>query len=300
MALFCWIFDALVNPMDEFRNFGPVIKGLIGLSPGRSHALRGRIVFMESHDTATSDRYGRVPAAVHKGKSFLPESDEAAEGGDAFQKAGDALEYPEVEAVEANRFAAGRAALGLVLVMTAPGVPMLLQGQEVCDCRPYKWPNGPALDWSRVESTNGPAAEWKQLCRDLIALRLLGGKLQGSPDNLMACNPFQGDGVHTYHSHEGVLAYLRWAEPEDSRSCCTLRHGLALVVVNCTHRQFDKYTLGVPPSKSWRIVLSTSGGETSPSNLEIEVSQNTACHDFPCAISIPLDVYSAVILLQQN
>lgn len=78
MALFCWIYDALVNPRDEFRKVHKVVNGLVGLAPGRAHALRGRVVFMESHDTAACDRYGRVPAGVHNGKSFLPEGAEDA------------------------------------------------------------------------------------------------------------------------------------------------------------------------------------------------------------------------------
>lgn len=65
-------------------------------------------------------------------------------------QAGSVTPYPEEEEVLQNRFALRRAALGLVLVMTAPGVPMLLQGQEVCECRPFQWPHGPRLDWSRV------------------------------------------------------------------------------------------------------------------------------------------------------
>ncbi|CAE8714414.1 unnamed protein product, partial [Polarella glacialis] len=110
MSLFCWIYDALVHPLDEFRDLNRLVKGLIGLSPGRGHSLRGRVVFMESHDTAASDRYGRVAAAVHNGGSFMPKQ-AGEQGGDAFQKAGEALPYPDASAVEANIFAARRAAL---------------------------------------------------------------------------------------------------------------------------------------------------------------------------------------------
>merc|ERR550532_3781937 len=94
--------------------------------------------------------------------------------GDAFQKAkGEALPYPDAAAVEANSFASRRAAIGLVLMLTAPGIPMILQGQELYDCKPYKWPRGPALDWSRTAAAEagGAASKWTKLFCTLVRLR---------------------------------------------------------------------------------------------------------------------------------
>eukprot|EP00434_Breviolum_minutum_P003357 symbB.v1.2.002953.t1/scaffold164.1/size290097/7 len=324
MALFCWIYDALVNPMDEFRKVHMVVKGLVGLAPGRSHALRGRVagepcgdpmeffigkyfrwvvecsktspivaeVFMESHDTAACDRYGRVPAAVHNGKSFLPEG--AEEAGDAFQQVGSAMPYPAADEVAQNPFAARRAALGLVLVMTAPGVPMLLQGQEVCECRAFQWPQGPKLDWKNVKNARGDAATWLQLCKDLITLRTGKGP---RPTSDLGGSPLQGDGVHVFLEHGGILAYLRWFEAEDSRDKRHIRARLALVVVNWRNQQFDSYTFGVPPSKNWHFALSVP--RTESIGTDVQVIQRPA-HDFPCSVDVPLEAYSAVILLQES
>lgn len=291
MALFCWIYDALVSPLDEFRKVHMVVKGLVGLAPGRGHALRGRVVFMESHDTAACDRYGRVPAAVHNGKSFLPEGVE--EAGDAFQQVGNAMPYPDEEEVAQNPYAARRAALGLVLVMTAPGIPMLLQGQEVCESRPFQWPHGPALDWKRVKNAKGDAATWLQLCRDLIALRT--GKGQRATCELGG-SPLQGDGVHVFLEHGGILAYLRWFEAEDSRERRHCRARLALVAVNWRNQSYERYSFGVPPSKSWCLALSVPQNNVQ---TDIETNQRPA-HDFPCSIDVPLQAYSAVILLQES
>ena len=292
MALFCWIYDALVNPMDEFRKVHMVVKGLVGLAPGRSHALRGRVVFMESHDTAACDRYGRVPAAVHNGKSFLPEG--AEEAGDAFQQVGSAMPYPAADEVAQNPFAARRAALGLVLVMTAPGVPMLLQGQEVCECRAFQWPQGPKLDWKNVKNARGDAATWLQLCKDLITLRTGKGP---RPTSDLGGSPLQGDGVHVFLEHGGILAYLRWFEAEDSRDKRHIRARLALVVVNWRNQHFDSYTFGVPPSKNWHFALSVP--RTESIGTDVQVIQRPA-HDFPCSVDVPLEAYSAVILLQES
>ncbi|CAE7929722.1 glgB1 [Symbiodinium sp. KB8] len=261
MALFCWIYDSLVHPLDEFRDLSKVVKGLTGLAPGRAHAMRGRVVFMESHDTAASDRYGRVPAAVHNGRAFMKEGAEGG-GGDAFQQAGGRLPYPDPEEVATNEFAWRRAALGLVLMFTCPGVPMLLQGQEVGDCQPYCWPNGPALDWDRAMETSGIPAAWKMLCQDLIALRV--GR-SGTP----SASPLQGDGIHIFHDQGGVLAYLRWHEAEESRNKKTCGVRLALVVLNFRNHNFGHYTIGVPPSRIWHIAASTPRLENIPDDIQV-------------------------------
>eukprot|EP00971_Amphidinium_carterae_P260523 5168782-Amphidinium_carterae.1 len=87
MAYFVWLYEALVNPDDKFRNLEKVTRAMHGLNPMRSHTLRGRVIFMESHDTAPCDRYGRMPSAINHGKAFFADaSDEVA--GDAFQRQG--------------------------------------------------------------------------------------------------------------------------------------------------------------------------------------------------------------------
>mmetsp|Transcript_40328 Transcript_40328/g.93494 ORF Transcript_40328/g.93494 Transcript_40328/m.93494 type:complete len:806 (+) Transcript_40328:84-2501(+) len=289
MALFCWIYDALVHPLDEFRDTTKVVTGLVGLAPGRGHALRGRIVFMESHDTAASDRYGRVPAAVHNGRAFMVEGE--GEGGDAFQQAAGSLPYPDPEEVESNEFAARRAALGLVLVLTCPGVPMLLQGQEVGDCTPYCWPNGPAMDWAKVSEPSGVPAQWKQLCKDLIALRAGRG-------NQSAPGPLQGDGIHIFYDKDGVLAFLRWHEAEDSRERRSQSVRLALVVVNFRNYNFGQRSFGVPPSRIWRLAASSPRLDDLPQ--DVQANQRCPADGFPCSVDVPLEAYSAVVLLQES
>lgn len=305
MAHFCWVFDALVNPLDEHRDFDRVVNGLVGLAPGRGHALRGRVLFTESHDTAACDRYGRMPAAVHNGKSFIVSEEGDSAGGDAFQKAQGALPYPTVEAVEANTFAARRAALGLVLILTAPGVPMLLQGQEVCESAAYKWPRGPTMDWQRVQAKEGIQAEWQQLCRDLIALRLNRSPSSASGGSAFAPaprgrpGPLMGDGLHVFHQNAGVLAYLRWADVRDSREEDASGPEIALIIVNCTNNNFPLYELGVPPSKAWRLAINTVIGGNAPFTDVLLKTRSKATHGFPGTIGVSLQAYSALILLRQ-
>lgn len=292
MALFCWVYDALVHPLDEFRDFGPVVRGLQGLAPSRGHVLRGRVIFMESHDTAASDRYGRVPAAVHHGKAFMAPGSHEGEGGDAFQQVEEeAMPYPSVEEVEANAFAARRAALGLLIVLTAPGVPMILQGQEAGDPSPFKWPNGPGLDWQRV-AAQGPAL---QLCRDLLKLRV--SAAEGSPEG--SVGPLMGDGLHVFHNYGGVLAYLRWSESTDSRVADASSGGLAIVLINCTHASFDTFELGVPPSSTWRLMASTVS-DGSAKGTVFQALKGKPNHNFPCTLALPLSPYSGFVLFRES
>jgi len=325
MALFCWSYDALVNPMDEFRDMSRVVKGLGGLCASRNHPLRGRVVFMESHDTATSDRYGRLTAAVHNGKAFMSGGG-AGMDGDAFQQTGGGLlDYPDPKDVESNPYAIRRAAIGLVILMTAPGVPMLLQGQELCDCRPFRWPRGPAMDWHRAEQVEKHSASslatlprrWHRFCQDLIGLRSrrgLGIRPGRFPSTANASNPpLVGDGIHTFFCDGGVLAFLRWSEGlDDSRAESSVEPELVLIVLNCTHQNYPSFLLGIPPSNAWRLALSSAvvakvAGDADAQatfaraqpETELMVFWQRANHGFPCSIDVPLPAYSGNVFFRE-
>eukprot|EP00929_Paragymnodinium_shiwhaense_P079415 TRINITY_DN41337_c0_g1_i1.p1 TRINITY_DN41337_c0_g1~~TRINITY_DN41337_c0_g1_i1.p1 ORF type:complete len:891 (-),score=150.95 TRINITY_DN41337_c0_g1_i1:249-2921(-) len=310
MAMFCMVYDALVTPWDENRDLSQVIRGLNGMAPGRSHPLRGRVLFMESHDTAPSDRYGRLPAAVHNGRPFM--GGNHGEGGDAFQSAeGEALPYPAEEDSLRNPFAARRSAIGVLLVMTAPGIPMLLQGQELCDCRPFQWPRGPAIDWKRVAETAtdvagkptvGLPSRWRRFCQDAIRLRSRRGH-EGQASRLPP--PLMGDSMQVLFNHGGIFAFLRWAEPEDSREAMDDVPGeFALVVVNLTNNCYPSFLVGVPASSLWRLALTsavvaeTDEASTVRAQHEamIPVLRKHSNHGFPCSIDVPLQEYSATVL----
>jgi len=306
MAMFCMVYDALVTPWDEGRDLANVVRGLNGLAPGRYHPLRGRVVFMESHDTACSDRYGRLPAAVHNGRPFMGSC--VGGGGDAFQNAhGEAEPYPEEKEVLGNPFAARRSALGLLLALTAPGVPMLLQGQEMYDTRPYKWPRGPALDWERAaeacHDSGKLPSKWRRFCHDAIALRSHRGH-RGKTSNLPP--PLAGDSMQVLFNHGGVFAFLRWSEPKDSREAldASTPPELAIVVVNLTNNGYPSFLIGVPRSSLWRLALtSASVAEVNEApairaqpGTKIPVLKGDFNHGSPYSIDVPLPEYSGTVL----
>jgi len=299
MSLFCDLYKALVQPDDNYRGLDRVNAGLGGLYPARGHPLGGRVIFTESHDTAASDRYGRIPAAVHHGKAFMQEDGEG--GGDAFQQAAvlHGCVYPTCGEVESNRFAARRTALGLVVVMTAPGVPMLLQGQEVGECRPYQWPAGPVINSPQVGlPRHGEASRYYQFSRELLSLRLSGNGV----------GPLAGDGLHVFHEHGGILAYLRWAETTSSTEPLGKDSSqIALVVTNWSCNDYPSYEIGVPPSQMWSLALSTEAQDaigdchaTAAPGKRIPVLVGKPNHGFPSSIDLSLRAYSGVILFQQS
>jgi 1,4-alpha-glucan branching enzyme len=66
-----------------------------------------------------------------------------------------------------NYWAKRRSGLGIAMMMTTPGMPMLFMGQEFLEATPFPFDQGPALEWSN-ETTN---AGFRTMVHDLIALR---------------------------------------------------------------------------------------------------------------------------------
>ncbi|MBN2114197.1 MAG: alpha amylase C-terminal domain-containing protein [Acidimicrobiia bacterium] len=192
---------ALVAPDDTARDL-VAVAGAIGGGAG-ADPLR-RVIYTESHDE------------VANGKARLPE---------------------EIWPGQADSWAAKkRSTLGAALVLTAPGVPMLFQGQEMLEDRWFH--DRDPVDWSRRERFSGIVA----LYRDLISLRR---NLRGTTAGL------QGRGVAVHHvdTEVKVLAFHRWDRggPGDD----------VLVVANFADRAHAAYTIGFPREGRWRVRLNS-------------------------------------------
>ena len=90
-------------------------QGLPGLLP------QGYVVFTENHDTASNQHNGRLPFQADPG------------------------------AVNLTYVAAKKALLGMAMVLTVPGTPMLLQGQEIFSRAAFDFPVPPPFKWNLVE-----------------------------------------------------------------------------------------------------------------------------------------------------
>ncbi|WOI57981.1 alpha-amylase family glycosyl hydrolase [Palleronia sp. LCG004] len=179
-----------------------------------THSYNGdafsRVIYTESHDEVANGR-ARVPHEI----------DGEGHAGWAAQKL---------------------STLGAALVMTAPGIPMMFQGQEFLQGGWFD--DSVPLDWDLSEEFRGIARLW----RDLIALRL---------DRAGDAGGLAGHGVEIVHlDHEGkTIAYLRRAEGAE---------GEVLVVMNFAAQAREGLTVGLPEGGQWRLRLNTDWEGYSP------------------------------------
>ena len=135
-----------------------------------------------------------------------------------------------------NCFAQKRSTLAAALAFTAPGIPMLFQGQEFLEDGWFQ--DSVPLDWHKSEEFSGLV----RMYRDLIHLRL----------NRSGCSRgLSGSGMNIFHQNQAdnMIAYHRW-------------HGRGLgddvvVVVNLSHNAHENYRLGFPSPGTWRLRLNS-------------------------------------------
>ncbi len=159
-----------------------------------------RVIYTESHDE------------VANGKSRIPE--------EIMPGAADSW------------FPKKRAVLGAALVLTAPGLPMLFQGQEFLADGAFN--DNEPLQWSRAEEFRGLV----QLYRDLIRLRRnLDGHTRG----------LGGQHTHVFHinNDDKVIAFARWADGEGGPGDTTI------IVANFADTTHEAYTIGLPAGGDW-------------------------------------------------
>ena len=154
-----------------------------------------------------------------------------------------------------DTLAAKRSALGAALVFTAPGVPMIFQGQEFLedgwfdDKRP--------LDWQKAEQNSGMVA----LYRHLIGLRRnLAGQTRG----------LSGQSINIYHVNNAakLIAFHRWhfGGPGDD----------VIVIANFSNRVLTDYTLGIPHGGKWQVRFNSDLKAYHPSFTSHHVPTITA------------------------
>ena len=170
-----------------------------------------RVIYTESHDEVANGA-ARIPEQIMPGQA-------------------------------AHWFPKKRATLGAALALTAPGIPMLFQGQELledgefADTRP--------LQWDRLLAFFGLVT----LYRDLIALRR---NLRGTTRGLTG----QGCRVHHVNDEAKLLAFLRWTDGDAP----TTPADATLVLANCSGTAFDDYRIGLPTGGTWYVRFNSDWG----------------------------------------
>jgi 1,4-alpha-glucan branching enzyme len=218
-----------------------------------NHDAFERVVYTESHDE------------VANGKSRIPS---------------------EVNPADPDSWASRkRATLGICLMMTAPGAPMLFQGQEFLrdgwfqDTRP--------IDWGKADDNH----EVVKLVRDLIRLRL---------DRDGITTGLTGQRIETPHVNQGdkVVAYRRWSEGGAGDD--------TLCVANFSCRTLENYRVGVMQPGVWRLRFNSDASiylqEAGHASVDVDDfhTEDVPYDGLEYSTTLRLPPYSLLIFSQDN
>jgi 1,4-alpha-glucan branching enzyme len=162
--------------------------------------MQQRVIYTENHDEVANGRQ-RVPETIWPGNA-------------------------------GSWFSRKRSTLGAALVLTAPGIPLIFQGQEFLEDGWFA--SEDPLDWSKSTTYAGI----RQLYKDLIGLRRnLGGNTKG----------LTGYFTNFFHLNNGakVVAYHRWANGGTGDD--------TVMLMNFSNTSFPNYRIGLPRGGTWRV-----------------------------------------------
>ncbi|MES2736544.1 MAG: alpha-amylase family glycosyl hydrolase [Verrucomicrobiota bacterium] len=206
-----------------------------------------RVIYSESHDE------------VANGKARLPSE----------------ISPEDAAALPARQ----RSNLAAALLYTAPGIPMIFQGQEFLTDEWFR--DDVPLDWSRPEEFKGVLA----LYRDLAQLRR---NFTGTTAGLTG----QFIQVHHLEHDRKVLGYRRWLEggPGDD----------VLVVLNLSHQAAGDVRIGVPSPGLWKVRFHSDaqvyGHDLDGHPCVDATAVEGEWEDQPFSIHLAVGGYSAAIL----
>ena len=238
--------------------FPHALRDALGLNPDHNKTLAGvryelekqyngnafeKVIFSDSHDTAAN---GSVRL------------NEAASPGDA-----------------AGLFARERALLADAVTLTAPGIPMLLQGQEFMQEGAFNdWKE---LEWEKAEKYAGIVLAH----RHLIDLRL---NRHGNTAGLLG----QSTAIFHQDDNNNVIAYHRWDKGGAGDD--------TLVIVNFGDSTHETYQLRLPLPGKWLVRFNSSWKGYSSDFHEINVASITT--DKQQTATLSLAPYGVLILSQ--
>lgn len=240
--------EALIEPEDQARS-------MASLKAALSHSYNGdpfqRVVYTESHDEVANGR-ARIPHEI-------------------------APDDP------AHWAAQKRSTLGAALMFTAPGIPMLFQGQEFHQGEWFQ--DTVPLDWDLSETFHGIL----RLYRDLIRLRRNHeGKTAGLGGRHIS--------VHRADDEAKIIAWHRWAEggPGDD----------VVVVANFGHAPHHALRIGLPHGGFWRLRLNTDWPGYSPDfagheSHDVE-AEEIECDGMPFSAEVDIGSYAALVFSQDR
>lgn len=239
------VMEQLALGSDDARDLNAIEGALTGTYNGDPFA---RLLFIEDHDTVGNDGW-RLPNRIDM-------------------------------ANPTSYWARRRSMLGGILLLTAPGIPMLFMGQEALATGTF--PNPPPA----VEALVNPTPEgvkMRAFYKDMIRLRRnLDGKSGGLSE----------PGIEVFHKNPPgkVIAYRRHgASGED-----------AIVIVNLKNKLYTQYDVGADTGGTWRVRLDTDrkvyGDDFGDGVLGDLTALSIQKDGKPFTLRVRLGPYSAVVI----
>tara|TARA_R110002049_G_scaffold305056_3_gene501149 strand:- start:105172 stop:107082 length:1911 start_codon:yes stop_codon:yes gene_type:complete len=211
-----------------------------------------RVVYTESHDEVANGK-SRVPSEI-------------------------------TEWDEHSWFAQKRSTLGAALVLTAPGVPMLFQGQEFLQGGWFD--DADELDWDNAKEFRGIT----KLYSDLIELRLnRGGTTKG----------LTGQHIDVFHinDHDKVVAYCRRYDEAGSDDD-------VVVVANFALDDRHNYRVGFPAAGTWKLRLNSDAeiySDVFDDTSATDIRTDDIAHDgFESSAELTIPGYSVLIFSREQ
>lgn len=238
---------ALVAASDNDRDMGSVRDALNYRYNGDAF---GRVIYTESHDE-NANGGSRLPEEIWPGNAD-------------------------------SWYSKKRSTLGAALVLTAPGIPMLFQGQEFLEDGYFD--DGDPLDWSKRTTYSGI----RNLYRDLIRLRR---------NWFNHTRGLQGQGMQVHHvnNSDKMIAFHRWDQGGAGDD--------VVVIANFSDRAWSNYRIGLPRAGTWRVRFNSdwSGYDAffgdHPSN-DVVANTSLSWDGMPQSGEISIGPYTVVILSQ--
>ncbi len=180
-------------------------------------------------------------------------------------------------------FAIKRSFLGAALACTAPGIPMVFQGQEFAEDQWFS--DGDPLDWQLAETHKGV----QHMYRDIIRLR------RNFDDTTRG---LRGPNTEVYHANSDskVLAFQRWeyGGPQDT----------TVVIANFANETYEGYTVGLPQEGNWELRFNSdwkgySEDFSNQTTVTIE-AQPGDTDEMPCYGQLDIGPYTVLIFSQNG
>lgn len=235
--------EVIEDTHDDSRDLQKVVDAL---DFRYSNDAFSRIVYTESHDEVANGK-ARVPEEIQPGDA---ESD----------------------------FAKKRAILGIVLTLTAPGIPMLFQGQEFIEDEYFQDTEG--LDWEKEKKHKGI----EKLIGDIIKLRT------GESVGAKGLRSQHIEILHVNHDTK-ILAYNRFDANDPTEP--------VLVVLNFSNQEYENYGIGLKANEPFQLKINAASkiydeafSELPVDSVEV-VEENTDAKNWTGKINIP--AYASLI-----